>query len=169
MKAGVCSLCNHPQRGEIDAAHVSGVSVRDIAKRFGVSKTTVQKHTAHHLPAAARKVAEEMRQIDAGESILDQVERLKAEAKRLQARAEKKNDVRAALMAIDRLTRLVELQARLFGELKDREISITNVQLDPATATRMAEMFLARRASRSITTGQQPVVDVQVIDATGEK
>lgn len=52
------------------------------------------------------------------------------------------------MTAIRELTRLAELSARLLGELRDREISITNVQLDPETLDRMAEMHLARRAAK---------------------
>jgi transposase len=150
MKPGSCTVCSHPQRPEIDQASLAGTSVRDLAKRFGRNKDTIAKHVAQHIPAAAQKAAADNREVAAGDSILDEVERLKSEAKRLQAVAEERNDIRAALTAIDRLTRLVELQARLLGELRDREISITNVQLDAETATRIAETFLARRAARTI-------------------
>jgi len=45
--------------------------------------------------------------------------------------------------------RLVELKARVMGEIRDREISITNVQIDPETAEKMAAIFLARRRAAS--------------------
>jgi transposase len=142
-----CSVCLDPQRREIEAAHVAGVSFREIGKRFGRSKTTIQKHVKLHVPAAAQKAldAANDREIQAGDAILDEVNRLKDDAKRLQAKAEKDHDIRAALIAIDKLTRLAELQARLMGELRDREINFDFINIDPVTAERMAQMFLARR------------------------
>jgi hypothetical protein len=38
----------------------------------------------------------------------------------------------------------MELSARLFGDLHDREVNLGFV-IDPSTAERMAQMFLARR------------------------
>jgi hypothetical protein len=58
------------------------------------------------------------------------------------------------------LLRLAELKARARGELRDREINVTNVQIDGDTAARMAEMFLARRATpqaiASVSAGSTP-------------
>jgi hypothetical protein len=173
-----CTVCHHPQRAEIEAAHVAGVSFREIGKRFDRSKTTIQKHIKLHVPEAAQKAldAANDREVEAGGSFLDELERLKGEARRLQAQAEKKKDYRTALTAIDKLTRLVELQARILGELRDRDINITNVQIDGDTAARMAEMFLARRrlatAERSPSVGAvalQPVSPLQVIENECEK
>ena len=67
MKAGTCRLCNHEQRAEIDGTHVAGASVRALAKRFGVSPTTIQKHVSQHIAAALiqreRRAATSIRQI----------------------------------------------------------------------------------------------------------
>jgi hypothetical protein len=43
----------------------------------------------------------------------------------------------------------VELKARILGEIRDREITVTNVQIDSDTAARMATVFLARKATRA--------------------
>lgn len=144
-----CTICHHVQRAEIEAAHAGGMALRKIAEKFGPSRTTLSKHWRSHVADAAQKAIEagNAREIDAGGSILAEVDALKNDAKRLQAQAERKKDIRAALIAIDKLMRLAELQARLLGELRDREISITNVQVDPETLDRMAEMHLARRAA----------------------
>lgn len=50
MKPGACSLCNRPDRADIDAGHVAGEAVRALAKRFDVSPTTMQRHVARHIP-----------------------------------------------------------------------------------------------------------------------
>ena len=169
VKPGTCTVCSDPQRAAIDAAAVAGTSLVSLAEQFGRSKNTLQKHVSRHIPAAAQKAAAVARDVDAGESILDEIASLKREATRLQGAAEKKRDVRAALMAIDRLTRLIELQARLLGELRDRDITITNVQLDPDTLLRMAELHVARHRRPAAAAGLQPVVTVQPIENTEQK
>lgn len=44
-----CSICTNPQRAEIDKALVAGESLRDIAGRFGTSRTTLGRHKNDHL------------------------------------------------------------------------------------------------------------------------
>jgi hypothetical protein len=54
-------------------------------------------------------------------------------------------DYRSALAAVRELTRLVELAARLTGELNDRpEMKVLNLTIDTETARHMSEVFLAR-------------------------
>jgi hypothetical protein len=67
------------------------------------------------------------------------------EARRLQAKAEADGDTRTAIAALRELTRLIELRARVAGELKDRQVNVLNVNLDEITAARMAELYLSRR------------------------
>jgi hypothetical protein len=55
--AGRCSVCTREDRKAIDAA-LAFSSVRDIAGRFGLSKTAVHAHKSRHLtPAVARAIA----------------------------------------------------------------------------------------------------------------
>jgi hypothetical protein len=42
-----CSGCQHPQAADLDAALVSGTSIRHLAKRFGLSTSAVHRHKAH--------------------------------------------------------------------------------------------------------------------------
>lgn len=44
-----CSICSHPQRGEIDAALVAGQSLRDLAKQFDATKSALSRHKTDHL------------------------------------------------------------------------------------------------------------------------
>jgi hypothetical protein len=52
-----CTVCDHPERKAIEVA-LAVSSVRDIAGRFGLSKSAVHGHKQRHLkPAAARAIA----------------------------------------------------------------------------------------------------------------
>jgi hypothetical protein len=48
-----CTVCHHPQRAEIEQAHLAGVPMREVGKRFDRSKTTIAKHIKLHVPEAA--------------------------------------------------------------------------------------------------------------------
>ncbi|MFA5064955.1 MAG: helix-turn-helix domain-containing protein [Dehalococcoidia bacterium] len=42
-----CSVCQHPEKEAIDKAIKEGVSLRDIADKYGPSKSTLSRHKAH--------------------------------------------------------------------------------------------------------------------------
>lgn len=42
-----CKVCQDPEREAIDKAIKEGVSLRDIASQYGISKSTVDRHKAH--------------------------------------------------------------------------------------------------------------------------
>lgn len=139
----VCSICVHRRRDEIDSALLTGEPLRDIAGRVPVAKSALHRHKGH-LPATLVKArqAQEMARAD---GLAAELGTLASEARRLQAAAEAAGDLRTAIAALRELTRLIELRARVAGELKDSQINILNVSLDEATARRMAETYLARR------------------------
>jgi hypothetical protein len=75
---------------------------------------------------------------------------LKIRAEHLRARADRAGDYRNALVAVREIARLVELEARLTGELNEKpETKIVNLNFDAETARRLTETFLARHKERS--------------------
>ena len=123
-----CSVCDHPERAAIDAALVEGVSYRDIARQWGVSKDAVSRHKADHLPAHLA-AAQEAATAASADDLLAQVETLRQKATRIGDKAEKAGDLRTALQGVRELVRIVELLARLQGELQ--EAPIVNILLLP--------------------------------------
>ena len=113
-----CTICNHLQRAEIDAALIAGEPYRSIAKRFATSPEAMWRHKETHLPAHLAK-AEEAKESTQAESLLGQLLSLNQETLAIlqEARQGKDNDL--ALKAIGRSEKQIELQARLLGELKD--------------------------------------------------
>lgn len=52
-----CSVCDHPQRREVDAALVAGRSSRDIAATHGLNYQAIGRHRLNHLPQTIRAAA----------------------------------------------------------------------------------------------------------------
>jgi hypothetical protein len=138
-----CRLCIHEERREVDHALLRGDSYRTVAQRFAVSRDAVVRHR-RHLPATLAH-AREAKEVVHGDSLVQQLRELTAEAQRLKGKAEEAGDYRTALAAVRELCRIVELVARLSGELNERpETKILNLTLDAETARRISETFLAR-------------------------
>jgi hypothetical protein len=110
-----CTVCGHERRPEIDSALIAGASVRDVAGRFALSKTAVQRHLATHLAA---KTAEANRVIQ--RDILSEVEQMIERLDRALDRAEDGGDDRLLVLAIHERRGMVELLAKLLGELDER-------------------------------------------------
>ncbi len=122
-----CTICTHPQRRAIDAALVADASLRDIAGQFDVSKSAVDRHKAEHLPAHLVKAHE---QEDIRQAI-DVVRQLKAINQATLGILKEARDMRKhaiALMAIDRVQKQIELQAKLIGQLQQE--GTTSIQIN---------------------------------------
>ena len=45
-----CSICQHPERQDIEASLRAGTSYRDTARRYNLSKDSLSRHRAKHMP-----------------------------------------------------------------------------------------------------------------------
>jgi hypothetical protein len=116
---------------------------RVVAQRFCVSRDAVVRHRRHLTAVVAKPFGSE--QIPRSETLIAQLEDLRSEAQRLKQKAERDGDYRAALAAVRELCRIVELVAKLCGQIDTRaETKILNVNLDPETVNRITQSFLAR-------------------------
>jgi len=121
-----CTLCVHPEREAIDARIVGGEAARLLAAVYGVSDRALRRHAANHLPAALAD-AQSAKAATKADDLLGKVAQLEADAQRLGRTAEAAGDLRTALGAVRELVRIVELLARLRGELDDRAQVTVNV------------------------------------------
>jgi hypothetical protein len=120
-----CTICRHPKLNEINEAVVSSVAYRDIAGRYGTSKSALDRHKPHVSRALMKaKGAAEVVQAD---SLMDKIAQLEQEARRLGRKAEDAGDLRAAMAAVRELVRIVELLAKLQGEIKEPGGTTVNV------------------------------------------
>lgn len=75
LPGGQCTICNHPQRLEIDTALVAGVSYRAIASQYGVSREAVGRHKRNgHIAEQIAKVAKK-KEIKQAKEIVAAVEK----------------------------------------------------------------------------------------------
>lgn len=79
-----------------------------------------------------------------------QLEDLMCEVELIKGEAHLAGDHRTALACVRECSRIVELQAKVRGNLDlGKKLNIVNVDLDPETARRIAETFLQRRREES--------------------
>ena len=113
-----CTVCAHSDRPGIDEALVSGTSLRNIAEQFRLAVSSLHRHMHGHVPVALAKARDAQKVAD-GEGLLGQIQKLTVEARTIKSMAEDKGDLRTALSAIRELVRMVELLAKLRGELDE--------------------------------------------------
>jgi hypothetical protein len=81
---------------------------------------------------------------DAG-ALTQQIKNLVEDARALKRKAEHKRDLRTALMAVRELCRLMELLAKMNGEIARPQHNSLHVHLDNSRAEQIARTFLDRQ------------------------
>lgn len=122
-----CTVCEHPERTEIEKALVGADSFRVIAKRHGVSTGALGRHKESHLPAKLLKAQKLREQAEAGD-LFASLQEIQMETREVLEIMRGKNHV-MVLKAIARMEKQLELQAKLLGHLKDE--TTINVHLSP--------------------------------------
>lgn len=116
----VCSLCRHAEREAIDAALVEGRdSLRDIAGRYGTSKSAVERHRDHVPQRLA--LAREAEETTKADDLLDILREGVADARRLRDKAEGDRDFRGAIVCVRTLADLVEKLVSVAERLAEAE------------------------------------------------
>lgn len=148
-----CTVCTHPNRAEIDRALISGTALRDIARRWSVSKDAAARHKADHLPATLTK-AKEAEDVAHAIDVVRQLRAINAAALGVLRDARDRKDGELVLKAVDRVYRQIELQAKLIGELDER----------PTVNVLVAPQWLAVRAAMLDALRPYPEARVAVAD-----
>ena len=136
----VCTVCAHEEREAIDHALVAGVSLRDVARRHGVTKDALHRHKQAHLSAAVVAIRTEQEH-EHGATLLEQVRGLQREALSILESAKQSGRPTVALSAIREASRLLELCGRLTGELDERPSTTVNMLVAPEWLTIRAAML----------------------------
>ncbi len=118
-----CTVCGHRDRDLVDSAIVGGAPYRRIATHHNLTEASIRRHAAAHLPATlalAAGAAEASR----ADVLLSQVEALRVEALELLDEAREKGDLRSAVSAVGQARGVLELLARLAGEVSDMTVNV---------------------------------------------
>lgn len=107
-----CSICNNPQRKEIDRAIAEGGTERTIAGLYNLSKSAVQRHRSNCLSAALQAV-DHRKAASALEHCLWVVEKLRRMAE------EAESHPRQFLATAETLVRSLAVLGRLTGEISN--------------------------------------------------
>jgi hypothetical protein len=112
--ARTCSVCVRSDRDAIEHAAVTGGSLRDIAGRYGVSKSSLSRHLEAHLPATTIvRVQEADRDRAAG--LRERLEDLYTRAEAVLQDAEQTGRHNVSLASIRELRGILEFASRLAG------------------------------------------------------
>jgi hypothetical protein len=120
----LCLVCAHPKRFEIDQLLAGTALNRVVARQYALGHDAVRRHRLNHLPASLVK-AEAAQEIADANTVLGKVQELLTRAWRLADTAEHANDLRSAIQSVRAITPILELLAKLSGELKTA-VNITN-------------------------------------------
>jgi hypothetical protein len=132
-----CTICKHPRRAEMEHSLANRVAVLRIAKRFGVSRDSLNRHKAKHLPpqleaallsrnGAPSPIDLELLRKDESEGLLQTLIWQKAHVLQQIDRAEQNMDPVAVSRFHDVLLKNTQTIAKLVGELASHTRNITN-------------------------------------------
>jgi len=138
-----CKVCRHPKRDEIDRDLLSGHPLKSVAVKYGIPYSALGRHRRLHL---SKHLFEAMQRFDEkrGIKLVDMVAALVKKADELLSKAEKKKDLRVALLGLRELRGSLELFGRATGELdsrggkKSEEVSSPLFELPDGTRVNVA-------------------------------
>ena len=110
-----CTVCRHEELETIDESLLEGVTSRNIAKRFQLSPASLHRHKVHlnETLKKARNAAE----LGRADTLIEQLQKLRADAASIQTKASQAGDYRGALAAIRQLERLLSVALKISDQL----------------------------------------------------
>lgn len=150
-----CSVCAHKERVQIDEAVMGFGATRTIATQFGISLSSLKRHRAHVVELIAARPTQKVMKATDVDDIMDKHNWLEGQAKELLATAKASGDIRAALDAISKLTKLMEFLATISGAMH-RASQVTNNTNIFVSEERLDEI-IARRAAKLQDDGRREI------------
>src|SRR6478736_3433567 len=137
-----CTVCAHPERQSIDEALVSRTgSIRDIAKQYTVSPSSLDRHKAH--VSQALTSAKDADEATRATTLLDKIQVLEARLSSAIDQAEAQKDYRAVFSGVREMCALIRLLGEVRGELEASGKVVISIgqpppELDPDEGEAMA-------------------------------
>lgn len=140
-----CTVCNHANRADIDAALVNKASFRVVSRQYRVSTDALQRHqsSGHVLKAIAKAevAVKQERDLSHALDLVQQLIDINVIARRVMTDALQSGDGKLALTACAEVLKQSEFQARIEGALKDNPT--VNVLIMPEWGTIRAALLAA--------------------------
>ncbi len=126
-----CTVCTHPDHETIDQDLLSGTPYRAVGKRYGVGTSAVFRHRRDHLTELMAKAVEArgVRDLEYGDDLLGQLQSLNGRAMSILDDAETSGDRRTALAAIREVRSIIELNAKLCGQIREQHLHLHGHQM----------------------------------------
>lgn len=127
-----CAACNHNKRPLLDKDLVLGMSMREAAEKFGLTKDIMHRHSKHIDEALRRKIlAQDIRDNEVAEQqavagvlnderveVQGGLKRVVKEIEEILGRAKEKNDDPLALASLKEMRNTLVDLAKVYGQLK---------------------------------------------------
>ena len=139
-----CKICRHPQRREIDQDISTGVSLRNIAARIGVSHVSVQRHKAHLADLMA--TVNEQEQVTARAIVLEVL----AELRDMAMKCRQAKAGRDYLLVADRITRAAEVLGKITREIAPNTVNLLLAEIGAASQEEARSGVLLLRSADGI-------------------
>lgn len=108
---GNCVICRHTQVAKIEGALLAGIPTLQVSKRFGVARSSLQRHEANHIAEKIQAAA--LRKKERGEDLLlESAEGLFVHLLRLLRKSEDAQDFSSAVAAARAARELLEFSVR---------------------------------------------------------
>lgn len=107
-----CTVCNHPQRDEIERRMARGVSYATLKREYGISRENLSRHKRNHLTPELVQAAQ-IRSAEKHFDVLAELDELVLTAKTMLEQAQDKNKTYEALHAMRELNRNLELISKI--------------------------------------------------------
>src|SRR5437764_11118913 len=143
--ARVCTICTHRHRDGVDKLLLRGEQLKAVARRYSVSEDAIGRHKKHlQVVIAKAATSVEQKELAYGSALLAEIGRIRADAERLQLESERRQDMRAALRAIHERLAVVELEAKLSGQIEtgQKNVMINLQTISPEEALEYARDVL---------------------------
>src|SRR5262249_46757474 len=142
-KGGICSVCTHPQRREIELALVTRLPVSTIAARYEISRDSAWRHGKTHLTPVQRAayltalkpsdIDVEALQRNESQSLLAQLLAGRAKLQAYSAAAFEGGHISVAVSAEKAVTENLALVSKLLGMLVQRhQVEHTSLLVSPS-------------------------------------
>jgi hypothetical protein len=143
-----CTICwsGTAKLNQVDSALLQGELLVHIAKKFKLSVHALGRHKRHMrdaLSLAASKAPNRSQDVAYGNGLLNQLAAIENDVLAVQQQAEAAKDLRVVLAATKQRGELLELRARLTGDLQTGDRNLTIVApITDKQALEMAQDFI---------------------------